>query len=1513
MKKILSFMLMISLVVSLFTGLPITVRAATSGTCGVNLTWKLDVDAGTLTISGDGDMYDGEQKYSGGKWVLSSLPWYSNRSYIKKVIISDGVTSIGNYAFYDCDNLTTIMVPNSVTLIGGSAFSNSSSLSYVDIPSSVTTIRSSAFAGCTSMTHISIPKTITEIPVGLASSCKNLQTISLHDNITNIGDNAFSRCESLENISLPDKLISIGDGVFYQCTSLTKINIPDNVTTIGSLTKSAASGVFGDCINLKEINLSSSLKYIGQCTFDNCSCLERIDLPDQLEVIGYAAFSGCVNLKKITIPDKVVEIQDQVFTGCESLAEINVSENNLIYSSLDGVLFNKNRTKLLRYPNGKNNSFYEIPYFVTDVGDYSFRDHIYLKKVSFSEGVVNIEERTFCNCTNLTDIFVSKSVLSFGKYAFQDSGLTDIYYAGTENEWKQINKNNSYSGGGAFSGLNGDLAIHYEYDGPIIEEPEEIKILEIQLNKTSLNISIGSSDSLIATVLPENVTNTDIVWSSSDEKVVTVLGSGSVATVCASNEGICVITASTKDGTVKAECVVSVYGLRLRGEYTDKNHRYAIYDNSMTWNQAKEMCESLGGHLVTITSDWEKMMIDMRLFGISNLNYKGYWIGAREPLKNQFEWINGELFEYTNMVSSTHGFSYYDIMAYSNLSDYVSNRSKWDYWDGYSDVGFICEWDDISEAKMPDEYEGTVEFHADTWSYGKAPYTYKDNYFSKPATEYNHDLAKASIRLAMSAFSYTADGGFSQQYKYVEEFLEDLEFDNIEHNEWYEKEPEDDSMAVAIGKKKLLFDDEEYTVLAVALRGGNYGKEWAGDFRVGTGTAHEGFAIARDIATEYLKNYCKKHGVSGNVKLWITGYSRAAATTNLLAAGLDYNNNYLGFYLPKENIYAYCFECPAGVRNTDNSSGKYDNIFSIVNQNDFVPMVVMKQWGWDRYGITKYLPDKITGQTSKTNSMLKYYKKYIKANDYPYTIDDFRVYTHINTVDKNATGVTQGAFLTEAFNGLSVSIMSQSEYVENWQEAFVKVAGECLPIMTAEPLKESFEKNLAKARLNNIAASKNDMTEILIYTEAIKNTCLQYGMNYEMIEPIVFFLIAELKLNGFFTFLNNGQSLAMSHYPELCLAWMDAVDVSDLTTKSIWEMFNKLQINCPVDVEVYDSSSNLIAAIYNDEVQTIENGLCTYIDENGQKIVLLPTNEAFDVRVTATDDGQMTYSIQETDADTGKKKITTYRNVAISKNDKFTGAVTNNNYSLSKNDVELSSTVIENPDVFKVSVSQEGNGNISGGGSFYIGEFAKVTATTFENEEFLGWYNGEQLISNEKDYRFEVTEDIELTAKFTENTCLVTLLDQDGNIVGVNRVVKGNNLTLAKEPEKDGYTYGGVYFDETLETELTQEDVFYEDTTLFVKWVKNIAITDAVYANDTVAVSATMVDNLIQKSGVVFIALYYENKLIGLKQVAPSETVDNTFENIEAKENSYTVRIMYWDSMTKLMPLNKCEVTAVQQ
>ena len=273
---------------------------------------------------------------------------FSDCSSLTSITIPEGVTSIGNWAFYGCTSLTgiwvgkcnpnysndengvlynkektrliqcpgglsgTYAIPDSVTSIGNYAFYGCSSLTSIIIPDSVTSIGNRAFYGCSSLTSITIPNGVTSIGYRAFSGCSSLTSITIPNSVTSIGDDAFSGCSSLTSITIPNGVTSIGSDAFSGCNSLTSITIPNGVTSIGS-------SAFSGCNSLTSITIPDSVTSIGNRAFMDCTSLTSVTIPDGVTSIGDYAFSGCSSLTSITIPESVTSIGDKAFGSCNSL------------------------------------------------------------------------------------------------------------------------------------------------------------------------------------------------------------------------------------------------------------------------------------------------------------------------------------------------------------------------------------------------------------------------------------------------------------------------------------------------------------------------------------------------------------------------------------------------------------------------------------------------------------------------------------------------------------------------------------------------------------------------------------------------------------------------------------------------------------------------------------------------------------------------------------------------------------------------------------------------------------------------------------------------------------------------------------------------------------------------------------------------------------------------------------------------------------------------------------------
>ena len=356
-----------------------------SGSCGKNATWTLTGSGSnlTLTISGSGRLKD---------YPDNSAPWIEKGKRIRKIVVEDGITYIGEESFGGLQKLTDVSLPGSVTAIGDYAFCNCEALQNITIPDGVTKIGPDAFYNCTNLTHITLPDSVKVLGKEAFIYCSSLESITLPASLTTIEDYTFIECGSLKNITIPDSVTCIGEYAFSYCSSLIGLKIPNHMTDIGR-------GAFSDCSSLENVTIPDSMTYIEQDLFSDCSSLKSVTIPDSVTHIDTDAFSGCSSLTDITIPDGVTELYG-VFSGCTSLTSIT------------------------------------LPDHLTEIGSNAFEDCTNLKSINIPDSVTTILWGAFMNCRSLTSISIPDSVTFIDNFAF--SGCTKLKNITISNSLKSI-------------------------------------------------------------------------------------------------------------------------------------------------------------------------------------------------------------------------------------------------------------------------------------------------------------------------------------------------------------------------------------------------------------------------------------------------------------------------------------------------------------------------------------------------------------------------------------------------------------------------------------------------------------------------------------------------------------------------------------------------------------------------------------------------------------------------------------------------------------------------------------------------------------------------------------------------------------------------------------------------------------------------------------------------------------------------------------------------------------------
>ena len=307
--------------------------------------------------------------FSKGKGLLVCYPKGKKNAIYA---VPEGVLIIDDYAFFSCDSLKILSLPESLIGVGHFAFSRCAKIKSLPLPKGVKFVGMGAFRDCTSLTSTRLPDELELIQCGVFENCKSLLSVELPNAITSIEKEAFSGCAKLKSLKLPKNVERIENYAFAGCKSL------------------------------KTIELSESLIKIGEAAFYDCKLLSSIKIPQSLRVVDSLSFCGCESLKTVTIPLQTSFVAKDAFLNCPALTSIDVEQDNTHYQSIDGVLFKKDGTSLVKYPEGKQDHMYAIPEGVKTVGPEAFRMTKALKEVLFPNTVEKIYSRAFWGCSRLT-------------------------------------------------------------------------------------------------------------------------------------------------------------------------------------------------------------------------------------------------------------------------------------------------------------------------------------------------------------------------------------------------------------------------------------------------------------------------------------------------------------------------------------------------------------------------------------------------------------------------------------------------------------------------------------------------------------------------------------------------------------------------------------------------------------------------------------------------------------------------------------------------------------------------------------------------------------------------------------------------------------------------------------------------------------------------------------------------------------------------------------------------------
>ena len=414
--------------------------------------YTLDIAQKEATVTSDGTGYI--SNYS-GNIVIPSTITYNDITYT--------VTSIGEKAFYQAQEIDSVTMPNTITSIGEEAFSWCHSLKSIKLSESLTSIADGAFSACESLSSITFPKTLTSIGDKAFYSCFSLSSIIIPRSVTNIAGGAFmfspitsivvdkdnpiydsrNNCNAIIETKtnklimgcattiIPNNVTSIGDMAFHGCDSIRTLAIPESVTEIGE-------NAFTYCNNITSITLPNTIKSIGASAFQGCRGLQSINIPLGVKRIEKETFQECIKLTNITIPNSVTSIGEEAFGACQSLTSVHIGkslatfENNMFYNcdTIISIFVDKDnpyfdsRNDCNAIINKKTNELVLgfnttiIPNTVTRIKDHAFMYCNELKTIVIPESVKHIGESAFYDCRNLESVTLPSSLKTIGEDAF---------------------------------------------------------------------------------------------------------------------------------------------------------------------------------------------------------------------------------------------------------------------------------------------------------------------------------------------------------------------------------------------------------------------------------------------------------------------------------------------------------------------------------------------------------------------------------------------------------------------------------------------------------------------------------------------------------------------------------------------------------------------------------------------------------------------------------------------------------------------------------------------------------------------------------------------------------------------------------------------------------------------------------------------------------------------------------------------------------------------------------------
>ena len=459
----------------------------------------------------------------------------------------------------------------------------------------------------------------------------NIKKVSMPNSVKIIDRGAFWYCGNLESVTMPTSLKEIGGCAFYE-TNLKSVVLPTGLKYI-------SNEAFKFCYNLKTVTLPNTVESLGNACFGSCTSLQSISIPNSVKDMRWSTFDRCTSLKTVTIGCGVDTMETySVFGGCTSLENITVNSSNNNYSSANGIMYDKNKTEILVYPQAKKDTTYSVPSSVKSLGEMTANGNAYLKTVTIP--------------SNIKDI---------GDYAFG--------YIGEKYNYQKVS-------GFTIKGYKGTAAERYARNNDFNFVQLQVVPTSVALNKTTLTLDTGKTSNLKATVYPSNAANKKCTWSSSNTSVATVDGNGKVT---AKKAGMATITVKTSNGKT-ATCKVTVNlpapqitglanttgGIKISWNKVDGAYGYRLYYKPVSggWKRFKDTTATSftdSGVVPNKTETYTIRCIDKNGNTISGFNSTG-WSKKYTPVAptiSKLENTSGGIKISWNKIAGVYGYRLY--------------------------------------------------------------------------------------------------------------------------------------------------------------------------------------------------------------------------------------------------------------------------------------------------------------------------------------------------------------------------------------------------------------------------------------------------------------------------------------------------------------------------------------------------------------------------------------------------------------------------------------------------------------------------------------------------------------------------------------------------------------------------------------------------------------------------------------------------------------------------------------